>query len=161
MIPCPTCQNPVVSVDCTIDPRTMAHVFTANCGHRLGREATVALYDAGMRWDMPVIDGPALLRAERRRQITEEGYTPAHDATHGAEGKGGSDLGWAAWCYLDRAATGIAQDEVPTMWPWAEEAWKPEHSPLRMLVIAGALIAAEIDRMLVEERTTTKKGTEQ
>ena len=45
---------------------------------------------------------------------------------------------------------------VPRDWPWEPEAWKPTY-PVRDLVKAGALIAAEIDRLeranaLSEER---------
>lgn len=32
-------------------------------------------------------------------------------------------------------------------WPWDEEWWKPSEDPVRNLVKAGALIAAEIDRL--------------
>lgn len=32
-------------------------------------------------------------------------------------------------------------------WPWAREDWKPDENPIRNLVKAGALIAAEIDRL--------------
>lgn len=31
-------------------------------------------------------------------------------------------------------------------WPWDADAWKPTQDPIRQLVKAGALIAAEIDR---------------
>lgn len=33
-------------------------------------------------------------------------------------------------------------------WPWEDAAWKPVDDPIRNLVKAGALIAAEIDRLL-------------
>jgi len=32
-------------------------------------------------------------------------------------------------------------------WPWDMEWWKPEYDPIKNLVKAGALIAAEIDRL--------------
>ena len=32
-------------------------------------------------------------------------------------------------------------------WPWAKKWWKPSDDPVRNLVKAGALIAAEIDRL--------------
>lgn len=41
-------------------------------------------------------------------------------------------------------------DEAPDRWPWAPEAWKPDPDPVRNLVKAGALIAAEIDRLQAE-----------
>lgn len=35
-------------------------------------------------------------------------------------------------------------------WPWATDWWKPSDDPITNLVRAGALIAAEIDRLLRE-----------
>jgi hypothetical protein len=35
-------------------------------------------------------------------------------------------------------------------WPWEPEGWKPSDDPIRNLVKAGSLIAAEIDRLLAE-----------
>lgn len=32
-------------------------------------------------------------------------------------------------------------------WPWDENWWKPSLDPIRNLVKAGALLAAEIDRL--------------
>jgi hypothetical protein len=32
-------------------------------------------------------------------------------------------------------------------WPWSKKWWKPSSDPIRNLVKAGALIAAEIDRL--------------
>jgi hypothetical protein len=32
-------------------------------------------------------------------------------------------------------------------WPWDQDWWKPSPDPIRNLVKAGALIAAEIDRL--------------
>ena len=36
----------------------------------------------------------------------------------------------------------------PRGWPWEPADWKPDNDPVRNLVKAGALIAAEIDRLL-------------
>lgn len=38
-------------------------------------------------------------------------------------------------------------DEAPDEWPWDVSWWKPSADPERNLVKAGALIAAEIDRL--------------
>jgi hypothetical protein len=38
-------------------------------------------------------------------------------------------------------------------WPWDERWWKPSNDPIRDLVKAGALIAAEIDRLQRSEAT--------
>lgn len=94
-----------------------------------------------------MLDGALYIVRERLRQVVGEGWTPAHDASHR-----GSELAWAAWCYLDRAATNNYSPDPPDMWPWAKDAWKPGPTRLRMLVKAGALIAAEIDRILADDR---------
>lgn len=92
---------------------------------------------------------------ERQRQITEKGWTSSHDATHE-----GGELARAAACYAETAAAlaaGASLKEVADIpidelsegphWPWEEEAWKPSSDPVKNLVKAGALIAAEIDRL--------------
>lgn len=39
-------------------------------------------------------------------------------------------------------------DKAPKDWPWEIESWQPSADPIRNLEKAGALIAAEIDRLL-------------
>jgi hypothetical protein len=80
------------------------------------------------------VPGVQAITAERQRQIAIEGWTPAHDATHT---KG--ELARAAACY----ALG---GRPPGLWPWGDQWWKPS-TPERNLEKAGALIAAEIDRI--------------
>lgn len=106
-----------------------------------------------------------LIAEERARQISEEGWTPEHDDEH-ADG----ELATAAACYalpssqrqledacieMD-AARGLAdppmpytvKTRVPRLWPWDPEWWRPTPKKrVRELVKAGALIAAEIDRL--------------
>ena len=90
-------------------------------------------------------DGALAIVRERLRQVTVEGYQPEHDASHT-----GRDLAWAAFCYIDRALSDTpANPAVPQAWPWDDHDWKPGE-PMRMLVKAGALIAAEVDRLLAE-----------
>jgi hypothetical protein len=97
--------------------------------------------------------GIDLIAAERQRQITAEGWTPEHDDTHT---KG--ELAFAAACYVNDAAEEIRSGQPshkprqmpPMAWPWAEEWWKPK-SVLSRLVRAGALIAAEIDRLICQQ----------
>lgn len=95
--------------------------------------------------EIPRLDGSTLIAAERDRQPAEEGFTAEHDARHA-----GNELAWAAWSFLDRAASGHDPNdpEPPQMFPWDKSWWKPGRSPLRLLIIAGALVAAEIDRRL-------------
>ena len=98
--------------------------------------------------------GAERITAERQRQIDVEGYDAEHDAS---EGCGGAALLQAADCYLGWA-TEQAQDDdpvktygrMPEWWPWEPRDWKPSEDPIRNLEKAGALIAAEIDRVLRE-----------
>lgn len=78
--------------------------------------------------------GVQAITAERRRQIEIEGWTPEHDAKYVDD-----ELARAAACY----ALG---KRPPGMWPWEDKWWKPEDAT-RNLEKAGALIAAEIDRL--------------
>lgn len=86
--------------------------------------------------------GAELIAAERRRQVEAEGWTPEHDAEH-TEG----DLIEAAIAYaVEAAPTPLAPEGWP--WPWHADYWKPTADPARNLIKAGALIAAELDRLL-------------
>lgn len=87
--------------------------------------------------------GIELIAAERERQITSEGYTASHDNQYGD-----NELLEAANSYIRATANGW--DDMPCAWPFSEEWWKPS-GPIRNLVKAGALIAAEIDRIQREE----------
>lgn len=103
--------------------------------------------------------GIELIEVERARQVTEEGWTPEHDNGHddGA-------LALAAACYvlpeaerqyetrrswtpgLELPDRGDHTWQAPRLWPWEE--FKPTADDrVRELVKAGALIAAEIDRL--------------
>lgn len=93
--------------------------------------------------------GIELIAAERQRQIEQEGWTDEHDDAHPA-----GELALAGMCYAGHASlslSGHAQDAIPSPWPWSANWWKPA-DPLRDLVRAGALIAAEIDKL---QRTST------
>lgn len=69
------------------------------------------------------ISGITLIAHERYRQIMQEGWTPEH----------------------------VACELAPAAWPWDKEWWKPSKDQVRNLVKAGALIAAEIDRLQRKE----------
>lgn len=89
--------------------------------------------------------GIELISEERQRQIEVEGWTPEHDAGHDD-----SELVDAALCYGATAANDPGSEfsgSHPYAWPWAREWWKPSPDPIRNLTKAGALIAAEIDRL--------------
>ncbi len=110
-------------------------------------------------------EGARLIAEERRRQVGREGWTPEHDDQHENE-----ELAWAAVCYAAPADIqaegrvplrcgcrevgcpcdpgGFGTTEWMDPWPWEEAADKRgEHDRRRRLVIAGALIAAELDRL--------------
>lgn len=102
-------------------------------------------------------DGAASIAAERQRQIEAEGWTPEHDDQWRH-----FELTQAAMAYAASAAGVNAArmqemhcgDYYPvSLWPWAHN-WdkRPgrdagDESRRRALVKAGALIAAEIDRL--------------
>lgn len=91
--------------------------------------------------DIERSEGLVLIAIERRRQIAEEGWTEEHDNQF-AE----SELAMAAACYILDL---IEPDgDHYKLWPWESEGFKPTHNdPIRQLTKAGALIAAEIDRL--------------
>lgn len=96
--------------------------------------------------------GVELIAAERERQIAVEGWTPQHDDGHAT-----GELAEAAASYTDLAAYQVSapsslvqfvrEYRPPLGWPWDAAWWKPSDEPIRNLAKAGALIAAEIDRL--------------
>jgi len=99
---------------------------------------------------------------ERNRQVSEENYSTLSDIEHNSHG----ELGNAAACYASgrfvfklgiqpattvgpNGKSDIGQVIFSEMWPWDRVYDKREkHSRIRQLEIAGALCAAEIDRLL-------------
>jgi hypothetical protein len=100
--------------------------------------------------------GVAVIAAERARQISVEGWTPLHDDAHTF-----SELAWAATCYAaPRPVLRTKDYKARDPWPWAPE-WdkRGKHDRIKQLAIAGALIAAEIDRLKrLHERSATELG---
>ena len=88
------------------------------------------------------------IRAERIRQISQEGWTAQHDDRHHQHG----ELSWAAACYCLHAGNEVSPSFVgywsppPSHWPFEERWWKPK-TVRRDLVRAAALIVAEIERL--------------
>jgi hypothetical protein len=86
--------------------------------------------------------GVEMIAAERQRQVTREGWTPEHDDSHTR-----SEMVVAACRYaLHDASKPTALRAVARVWRWSSCWWKPKDR-IRNLVRAGALIAAEIDRL--------------
>ncbi|HFX0493929.1 TPA: hypothetical protein ACIDX0_004527 [Pseudomonas aeruginosa] len=96
------------------------------------------------------------VQAERRRQITAEGWTPEHDDEH-ADGQ----MARAAACYALAGSSapndGTAALLVSLAWPWDEQWWKPS-TARRDLVKACALALAEIERL--DRAAHGKKGND-
>lgn len=84
--------------------------------------------------------GVRAIANERMRQVTHEGWTPEHDDAHG----NGEILKDGALPLL-KALTGFYVAHDP--WGLAKKHGGREHDRVRALTIAGALIAAEIDRL--------------
>lgn len=91
------------------------------------------------------MNGIESIAAERRRQIEAEGWTPEHDDEHCV-----GELAAAAASY---ALARNECDSALVSWPWAMKWWKPKDRRSN-LVRAGALIAAEIDRLDSLPRST-------
>lgn len=105
-------------------------------------------------------DGAALIAAERARQVSGEGYDPAHDDEHDH-----GELVLAAVCYAAPRRVYVqmtTEDRVVFCdpFPWRIEDDKrrrdahgtparaeTREARIRELVKAGALVAAEIDRL--------------
>jgi hypothetical protein len=93
--------------------------------------------------------GIEIIAAERARQMRVEGYDAKHDDEHELGGLAQAAACYALMGWLRR--TNIADHErgnPPVMWPWDSVYWKPTPKDrVRELAKAGALIAAEIDRL--------------
>jgi len=98
--------------------------------------------------------GAELISEERLRQIEKEHWTNEHDDEHGD-----FELSTAGACYalrfkahkvipLDAHVKLTVFEVIDKLWPWDSKRWKPTpNDPIKQLIKAGALIAAEIDRL--------------
>jgi hypothetical protein len=95
--------------------------------------------------------GCSLIAAERVRQISGEGWTPEHDDQHSRGEMQSAAADYLAECKRVMRGHDVSLEEeqtgMPWGWPWDRSWWKPSPDPIRNLVKAGALIAAEIDRL--------------
>jgi len=96
--------------------------------------------------------GAERIAAERKRQIEIEGWTTEHDTQHTDE-----SLGLAAACYSSPVPIFVHEHCGPhhhfmDPWPWSG-GWdkRGKHDRIRQLEIAGALCAAEIDRLIANQ----------
>lgn len=114
--------------------------------------------------------GVELIAQERVRQISEEGWDVGHDLEHEDNALSiaaacyavnktdvdGRHIRVVRYCLKPRDPEDMAYRSIfpPDAWPFDSD-WdkRKKHSRLRSLVIAGALIAAEIDRLMRVEET--------
>jgi hypothetical protein len=105
------------------------------------------------------MNGAERIAKERQRQIEKEGWTADEDDNSHVLG----ELAKAAVCYaLPDEYRGVSamfsKGHYPEslqdyLWPWDSKWWKPTPgNRIRELEKAGALIAAEIDRLLRLEK---------
>lgn len=95
--------------------------------------------------------GIELIADERKRQVEVEGWTAGHDAAYREEELALAAVGYALPQHCRDALKrkyATPFKDAPVTWPWLEVWWKPTpNNRIRELVKAGALIAAEIDRL--------------
>lgn len=99
-----------------------------------------------------------LIAAERKRQIEVEGWTPEHDAQVHDNG----ELALAAACYSTHPLKIYYRMEYAKSYhfeqliPFDEYHVDDKHSELKRMVIAGALIVAEIERLTLTGKNEMK-----
>lgn len=93
--------------------------------------------------------GAELIASERTRQMASKGWTSEHDDEHRNGEMAISAVRYALEDagreYPELLELCDARDALASAWSWESCDWKPK-DPIRNLVRAGALIAAEIDR---------------
>jgi hypothetical protein len=107
--------------------------------------------------------GVKLIAQERIRHISEEGWTPAHDDSHSHEEMALAAATYAVPEYVRQTTLAKTFSYMEPkrilryLWPWDMKWWKPTpHNRERELVKAGALIAAEIDRLQRDAATSAR-----
>lgn len=103
---------------------------------------------------MSTLTGVQHIERERARQQVIIGVSSSHDDEHD-----GGEIAYAAMAYAQAAIGGTKTAEQ--FWPWEPDTFKPSmgRDRVRDLAKAGALIAAEIDRLQRAERAGDSQGT--
>lgn len=108
-----------------------------------------------------------MIAAERERQQSKEGWTHKHDDTHENAEMAFAAVAYAspvpvkvhAWVTYVCGCRSVGECFCPSRkqqwvdpWPW-DASWdkRKKHDRIRALVVAGALIAAEIERLQRKE----------
>lgn len=100
--------------------------------------------------------GIELITEERARQVSKEGWSADHDDLHrrGELSSAGASYAMAASAQVKYHRESMADIDPPSQWPWDKQWWKLNDDPVRTLTKAGALIAAEIDRIQRQREAT-------
>jgi hypothetical protein len=104
------------------------------------------------------MNGVERIAAERKRQIEVEGWTPEHDDQHKEGQLALASIGYAYFAAQTKGDRNYDRRyATPEEWPWSLNWWKPSEGNtvpdrIRELEKAGALIAAEIDRLIRLEK---------
>lgn len=93
--------------------------------------------------------GAGLIAQERRRQVESEGWDAGHDDAHNQ-----GEMAKAAAAY---ALVSYGSAHAYEYWPWHADWWRPTDR-IGTLVKAGALIAAEIDRLQRVSNPASEQG---
>lgn len=92
--------------------------------------------------------GVEIIAAERARQVEVEKWSEGHDDEHTEGQLGGAAACYAIVAYAQMAGWVKGSEQSPAhYWRWDRTWWKPSDDVIRNLARAGALIAAEIDRI--------------
>lgn len=96
------------------------------------------------------MNGAELIASERARHLSQEGWSAEHDAQYVED-----ELIRASSAYLTPQEHRPTDGTPPASWPWDPQWFKPgsldNAGRIRELQKAGALIAAEIDRLLAAD----------
>ena len=99
-----------------------------------------------------MLDAIDMISAERTRQINQEGFAVGHDKRHFSGELAMAACYYAIPCQVEVSDKGFRASLYPDVFfpgHWGLD-WAKRHSKdrIRQLVVAGALIVAEIDRLL-------------
>ena len=105
--------------------------------------------EAGAKNKTKPESGLDLIKTERQRQTSTEGYSESHDDEHD-QGELADAAAWYAVQVKPAYNMIVSEDGVQfrTIWPTGWEQPSIDMPRMQQLVRAGALIAAEIDRLL-------------
>ncbi len=120
----------------------------------MSEQEAAEIYDGMLdtfgRKGKPIMNGVEMIAAERQEQIEKHGYTAAEDDTRH---NGGLAMGGAAYalCVAHQRGMNIGGvDPVSDLWIFPYDTFKAGDDPLKNLAKAGAMIAAEMDKIIRE-----------